>query len=637
LKLVQIKLLFILCIIGSVVAGCASDQNLRESKRLLLEGKMEEGLAKLEKVANEHPDNREYRAVLFRQRDIVLNQLASQADGLRTQGQLDAAETSYQRMLKIDPNSQRAQSGLEAVQTARRHTILVAQATELVKKGDFEAAQARLRPVLAEDPERRDARQLQRRIDEQTLKDVGVEPHLKSTFSKPITLEFRDASLKSVFEVISRSAGINFIFDKDVRPDLRASIFVKNTTIQDAIQLLLVTNQLEKKVVNENTILIYPNIPAKTKDYQELMVKSFYLSNADVKQTMNMIKTLVKTRDIFIDEKLNLLVMRDTLDAIRLAEKLIATQDLAEPEVTLDVEVLEVSHTRLVDLGLTPPTEASFTAAGATAGTFTLTDVAHINSDRINVSTLTATIKANMENGDTNLLANPRIRVKNREKAKIHIGEKVPVITTTFSSGTTTTTGFLPETVNYLDVGIKLDVEPNIYLDDDVAIKIGLEVSSLGQKTVTKNGSEVYRVGTRNVNTTLRLRDGETQVLAGLIKDEERQTINGIPGLGDIPAIGRLFSGKSDSKDKTEIVLLITPHIVRALARPDAMHAEFSAGTDGMIGGAPLLLRPAEGLIQSVPGVQLGSGRAQPRMPPPGAAQSAPMPDMPVPPPPVSE
>lgn len=594
-----------LFLVALVAAGCASDQAYRDGQRLLGEGKTEEGLAQLEHAVQQHPKDQELRAYLFHQRETSTNRILAQADSARLQDKFDEADAGYRRALALSPGNPRAQSGLDSIKAARRHNSLVAEATILFQKGDTDAAQARLRPVLVEDPANREAKQLQRRIDEKNFKDASASPVLKSTFKKPITLEFRDANLKSVFEVIARSAGINFIFDKDVRPDLKASIYVKNTTIEDAIKLLLVTNQLDKKIMNDNTVLIYPNIPAKAKDYQELTVKSFYLANADVKQTMNMIKALVKTRDIFVDEKLNMLVMRDTPEAIRLAEKLVATQDLSEPEVLLDVEVLEIGHKRAVDLGITPPTSVAFTAAGATADVFTLTDAKHINSDRINVSTLSASVNFNMNVGDTNLLANPRIRVKNREKATVHIGEKVPVITTTVSSAGTTS--FLPETVNYLDVGIKLEVEPNIYLEDDVSIKVKLEVSSLGQKNVTKSGSEVYRVGTRNVTTTLRLHDGETQILAGLINDEDRKTISGIPGLGDIPAIGRLFSTKNDSKDKTEIVLLITPHVVRNLTRPEASSLEFSAGTESDIGGGPLTLRPAEGLAPA-PGVRLGTG-----------------------------
>src|SRR6185295_8988906 len=189
------------------------------------------------------------------------------------------------------------------------------------------------------------------------------------------------------------------------------------------------------------------------------------------------------------------------------------------------------------------------------------------------------------EDGSTNLLANPRIRVKNREKASIHIGDRVPVLTTTAAAAGT----FVSQSVNYLDVGLKLEVEPLIYLDDDVGIKVGLEVSNITNTIQSPNGGALtYQIGTRTANTVLRMRDGETQILGGLINDEDRRNASRVPGLGDLPVLGRLFSSHSHNTAKTEVTLLITPHIVRTLARPDARTVEFSAGTEPPLGVTPL-------------------------------------------------
>ena len=384
----------------------------------------------------------------------------------------------------------------------------------------------------------------------------------------------------------------NFIFDRDVRPDLRSTMFVRNTRIEDAVRFLLATNQLEQKVLSENTILIYPNLPNKQKDYQELMVKSFYLANADVKQTLNLIKTVIKTRDVFIDDKLNLLVMRDTPDAIRLAEKLIAAQDLAEPEVMLEVEVLEVARNRLTEIGIRYPTQVTVGVQGAAGpGRVTLGETKGSWSELTTIGITDPALILNLkkQDGDTNLLANPRIRVKNREKAKIHIGDKLPVITTTSSVNVG-----VAESVTYLDVGLKLDVEPNVFLEDEVAMKVGLEVSNIVQEIRSANGTLTYRIGTRNTATTLRLKNGETQVLAGLIQDEERNTADKVPGLGNLPVLGRLFGSHKDERNKTEIVLLITPYIVRNLDRPGVTTLEFMSGTDASIGGGSLGLRSAD-------------------------------------------
>jgi general secretion pathway protein D len=322
------------------------------------------------------------------------------------------------------------------------------------------------------------------------------------------------------------------------------------------------------------------------------VVKSFYLANADVKHTANMIKTLVKTRDVYVDEKLNLLVIRDTPEAIRIAERLVANQDLAEPEVMLEVEVLEVGTTLLSELGIRWPDQISAGVVGAAGvpGQLTLREWQNRDSSLVRLSVTDPLLIVNLknQNGRTNILANPRIRVKNKEKAKVHIGDKVPVITTTAAG-----TGFVSESVNYLDVGLKLEVEPSVFLEDEVGIKVGLEVSSIVDQIESKSGTLTYRVGTRNAATTLRLRDGETQVLAGLISDEDRRNAAKVPLLGDLPVVGRLFTNNNDTASKTEIVLLITPRVVRNLQRPGIRLEEFPSGTEGAIGAAPLMLQNA--------------------------------------------
>ena len=190
------------------------------------------------------------------------------------------------------------------------------------------------------------------------------------------------------------------------------------------------------------------------------------------------------------------------------------------------------------------------------------------------------------ESSDTNLLANPRIRVKNKDKARVHIGDRVPVITTTSTANVGVT-----ESVNYLDVGLRLEVEPNISLDEEVGIRVGLEVSSIVREITSRSGTLTYQIGTRSAATNLRLRDGETQVLAGLINDEDRKSAQRVPGLGDLPIVGRLFATERKDGSKTEVILLITPHIVRNLARPGAAALEFTSGTEGSSIGSALSTR----------------------------------------------
>lgn len=583
----------VLLALGLLLTSCASEMHVREGSSLLAEGKIEEGLAELEKEMEQSPRNHELRNYYFRQRELQLTTLLSQAEIARRQGELDEAEATYRRMITIDRNNKRAQAGVEAVTFERRHQEQLKESEAQFKKGNINAASGMLQAVLTEAPGNKEALALKRRIAEKAAASTTTTPVLKSSKIKPVSLEFRDTNIKSVFELLSRNAGINFVLDREVRPDLKTTLFVKNSTVEDVVRLVLLTNQLEQKVLNDNTILIYPNTPAKLKEYQELVTKSFYIVNVDVKTIVNTIKTVVKTKDIIVDEKLNYLVMRDTPEAIRFAEKLIANQDVPDPEVILELEVLEVSSNRLKEIGIRYPEQISASLIGEddTAGTLRYDELKHFNSGLVRLSVTNPSLILNLRrvDSDTNLLANPRIRVKNREKAKVHVGERVPVITTT----STANVG-VSESVNYLDVGLKLEVEPTITLDDEVTMKIGLEVSNILETITRASGLQTYRLGTRNTSTTLMLSDGETQILAGLIQDDDRRTANKVPGLSNLPLIGRLFSNHNDVNTKTEIVLLITPRVVRNIARPEAQDSEFLSGTEAAIGAAPVTLKQTD-------------------------------------------
>ena len=614
----------------ALVAACTNPL-IKDTRALLNEGRTEEALASLEKATREDPQNHVYRSEYFRLRDFAVAQWLVQAEALRTASQLEAAEELYRRVLKYDAVNERATQGLAQTDLDRRHRALVAEADKLVKVEKYRDARELLATVLAENPTQREARQLQRLIEEKTTKPAVALLQLRSSVTKPISLELKDVPLRTVFDVIARAANLNFLFDKDVRADQRTTIVVRDAQVEDVIKLILATNQLEQKVLNETTALIYPNTPQKLREYQDLVVKTFYIANADVRQTANLIRTILKTRDIFIDEKLNLLVMKDTPNAIRLAEKLIAAQDIAEPEVMLEVEVLEIGYNRLMELGVSFPGSLGVsvvggaTAAGAagTPGTLTLPELRSRDQNLVNLTFTDPLFLFSLRqtDGRTNLLANPRIRVKNKEKAKIHIGDRVPVITTTAASAGT----FLSQSVSYLDVGLQLEVEPLIYLEDDVGIKVGLEVSSITNTIQPPGGGTlVYQIGTRKTSTVLRLKDGETQVLAGLINDEDRRNASRVPGLGDFPVLGRLFSSTSDTIAKTEIVLLITPRLMRTIVRPDARTTEFAAGTEASSSGGPLGATSSPSSFAPIPQPPASlsvPSPAQPGATPPGSTQ----------------
>ena len=591
-------------LIAVMLTGCAGQRLHSSGMTLVQEGHIEEGLIKLRQASEAEPDNLSYRTELLRSKGQITNRLLASASGERAVGHLDAAQAIYERVLKIDPDNRTAKIALETLAMDRRHAAMIEEARGFFTKGDLEAAQSALRPVLLENPKQGQAVMLQRQIDEQETKIQMAEPLLTGQFKKPISLQFRDANIKMVFEALSRTSGINVLLDKDVKADLKTSIFVKDVSVEDAIDLILMQSQLEKKILSDNTVYIYPDTAAKNKDFQDLKIRSFHLTNADPKQMLTMIKTLLKTKDIFVHEKTSSLVMRDTPAAIHLAEKMIADQDIADPEVMLEVEVLEISSSRLSDLGIKFPGQitlspiASLVPGPSSSGTattisqLTLDSLRGINRSNIGVSPIPSiTLNAMLQDSDTNILSSPRLRVRNREKAKIMIGERVPMITNTV---TPTTTGppVVTGTVTYQDVGLKLEVEPEIHLDNEVSIKIGLEVSSLGLAVNNNSGSQVFRVGTRNTSTVLRLSDGETQILGGLITDEDRSTVDKVPALGQIPLLGHLFSSDNGNKSKTEIVLSITPHIVGNFKLPNASEMEYWSGTESTLRSGKLVLKP---------------------------------------------
>jgi general secretion pathway protein D len=622
---------FLFALAALFVSGCATDSTYREGERLIQEGRTREGLDQLGRAVKSSPDNLQYRATYYRTLDAELGKLNAQAVLAVNKGDLDAAAGRYGEMLKLHPEDARASAGLAVIDVIRRNPGLVLKAKDAVARNDLAGARVILRTVLTQSPGDREALALLKEIDEREGTPQGGEmPHLGAEFQKRVSVEFRSAPVRSVCDVLAGQTGVNFVFDHDVRPDQMVTVVAHDTPISDVLDLLLTSGQLTKKVLNSKTVLIYPDQPAKRKAYEEQVVRAFFLTNLDAKGAMNMVRTMTRNNDLYVDEKRNILYVRGTPQAIEVVKKLVDVADQPDPEVMLDVEVLEVSRSKLLDLGVQWPNQFSvlnqileqnqtINAAGGTIATSaqyinvpqTLNLLAHVNSSSIGISP-TPTINFGATDGDVNILANPRIRVRNMEKATIHIGDKVPVITSNV-----TATGVTSESVSYLDVGLKFEVQPRVHLDGEVDMKVELEVSDIAQQIQSANGTVTYQLGNRNANTVLQLKDGETQVLAGLISDEDRKNMSKLPGLSDIPLLGHLFSDHHDSKKKTEIVLLITPHVLRNVERPSLAKSEFFVGTDDEPSAKPRLLGPMlERPVpvqggQAVPGsaaVQPGSG-----------------------------
>lgn len=579
LTTITILLIFVLS-----VPGCTNNRYFQDGKTALENGEYVQGLKLLKQAAEEKPVNNEHKQYYYRQKETWVSRTLREAETDRINENWDSAAQKYESVLEVEEGNSRAKDGLAALETAKRNSILFSEANTQAEKGEWGSAQDTLKKILTADPNHTRAKRLLAKVQGKLSENASFSV-IKSKFKKPVSLEFKSTPIKTVFELLSKTAGVNFILDKEIKNDTLVSVFVKNTTIDEALNNILSTSQLNKKILNENSVLIYPN--SKKNDYEELIAKTFYLHSADPKRVQELIKVIVGSKDVFVDESLKLIVVRDTPKAIDTISKLIQAYDLDDPEVLLEVEVLEVSADKLSEIGIRFPSQLTLgvIGAGGTAGKLTLNEAKSFNSSMAQVTITDPALILNLRGtaGSSNTLANPHIRVRNHKKAKVHIGDRVPVIT-----NTATSTGFVSESVNYLDVGLKLDVEPTVLVDDDVGIDVALEVSNIVNEVVSKSGSLSYRIGTRNASTSLKLKNGETQILAGLISRDERTSADRVPGIADLPIIGRLFSSKRETRSKTEIVLLITPKIVRNITIPEPSYTEFSLGTE--TGNAPAVM-----------------------------------------------
>ncbi|MDB6008786.1 MAG: type and secretion system protein [Gammaproteobacteria bacterium] len=566
----------------ALIAGCAANRLHEEGLKAVARGDYEDGVAKLSEAVRSDPRNMGYRLDLAARRDEAVQRLIGIADDARAAGQFDAAALAYRRVLVIDPANDRAHRGLAMLDGDARQSATVAAARQDFERKDYDSAEAKLRVILGADPGFKPAQDLAAAITA-ARGPTTVAPRLKTRDNRKVTLQFRDAPTKMVFEVLSRETGINFILDKDIKSDGKTTIFVQDVAVEEAIDLVLDQSALARQVLSSNMVMVYPNNPNKQKEYEQQMVRTFYLTNAEPKEVESMLKAVLGAKTLFIDERSSAVILRDTPDAVRMAEKLVASVDVPEAEVMLEVEVLEISSSKLQDLGILYPSTATLTptavGTGVAASGLVLSDLSHQNSHTITVTPLSVTLNAMKQAGLTKTLASPRIRAHNKEKAKILIGSRLPVITnsvTPTAAGTPVVTG----SVQYLDVGLTLEVQSTVHLDGDVGIKVSLEVSSLLKQITTASGTIAYEIGTRNANTMLRLKDGETQILAGLIQDSDTRTANTIPGLGDIPLLGRLFGTHHTDREKDEIVLSITPRIIRMQPRPASDMTEFWYGSE---------------------------------------------------------
>ena len=560
----------------ATLGACSIDGIRNQASDLAQGGHYEDATRVLKDGVAAHPESGELQADLIRLRQKSLDQLIADAQMEQAQGRYDEALALLSRAETFDPHTGRVMALEHDVAVDRRQAAALKSAEEANAKHHYAAALDTVNDALKENGRNKSLLVLQQKLQASLRDGQRAAGHAGLGDARPISLDFRDASLRSVLDVMAHFSGINFILDKDIKPDTHITVYLKSARFEDALDLITSSNQLAKKVLDDKTVMIYPNTPEKQHENQEQVVRVFYLASGDAKGAAALVKSMLKIKEPYVDERKNMLSLRDSPENVELAARLISLYDQPDAEVLLEAEVIEVSATRLTQLGITYPSSITLSPLVPDgASQLTLKNVKDLGASTIGVTLPNLLISLKRQVGDVNILASPKIRARSGEKGKIMIGDKVPVITTTTGSN-----GFASESVSYQDVGLSLNVEPTVYADDDVAIKVEMEVSTLGQQVTTSAGSVAYQISTRNAATVLRLRDGETQLLGGLISNQETSSSDRVPGLGDLPVLGRLFRNQSDNGTKTELVLAITPHILRNIKRPDAAESELWVGTE---------------------------------------------------------
>jgi len=531
----------------------------------------------------------------------------------------DAAVDYYLRALKADPHNVNYKIGLDQArfEAGQNH---VKQGLKLREKGDLQGALSEFQRAQVLDPSSTSADQELKRTlqmiaeraqaaqtEEQPLMENGepelasAPPQLKPLSRAPINLRMTN-DIKVVYDTIGKLAGITVIYDPDLQAR-RIPVDLNNITLEQALDIVSLESKAFWKPVTENIILIAPDNTQKRRDYEEQVVRTFYLSNVAIAQDLTEITTglrqLLDLKRIQQVNAQNAIIIRDTPDKIALADKIIRDIDKAKPEILVQMEVLQARTDKLRNLGIVPGQSATIAinpnsstssnngsgsgsgGSSSSPGTVTLKQLTHLNQNDVVLTLPGATANFALTDSATRILDNPEIRAVDGQPAKLRVGDRVPVATGSFQAGvgvgSTAGAGFVNPLVNtqfqYIDVGVNVDITPHVHANRDISLKIAAEVSSV-TNTVTIGGIQQPIISQRKIEHEVRLKEGEVSILGGLFERVDSKTLNGWPGLANVPIIRYLFSGENVDHQETETLIVLIPRIVRM---PDWTRANLRA------------------------------------------------------------
>jgi general secretion pathway protein D len=508
------------------------------------------------------PKDLRYRAAFEHARFEAAATIVHRGQKLREEGKLDDAVAEFQKALTIDPS------------------LFIAK-QELIHTQKMIEDQRNPQPQAAGPPS-----SLERKIHE-----AAGPVELAPISNTPITVKMLNTKSDVVYRTVGQLAGVNVLFDPDYTPR-PINVDLSGVTLEEALEITALESKTFWRPVTSNTIFVAADNPAKRKELEQSVLKTFYLTNlsqpTELQDVVNAIRAVLDVQRVQQLLSQNALVVRGTPDQIALAQKLVEDLDKARPEVIIDIAVMQVSKDRSRTLGLNPPTSATVqlqnninntttttgTTSSGTSGTVTtssgtnsisLNTLGNLTAENFQVTIPAANLSVLMSNSDTKLIQNPQIRALDGQKASLKIGDRVPVATGSFQPGIGGV-GINPlvnTQFQYLDVGVNIDVTPRVHANGEVTLKITMDVSAVtGQQNI--GGISQPIIGQRKIEHEIRLKDGEANLLGGIMEDQQTKQLSGIPGLAQIPILKYLFSQTTQDHSENEIVFAIVPHIIRA-------------------------------------------------------------------------
>ena len=602
MKLWKRSLAALMCAVLTACAGSTAYQQAKDEEAV---GHWDLAVMEYAKAVENDPTNNSYKVALERAKRKASQIHFEKGKMYRASGRPDLAVVEFAQTVLLDPTN------------------------------DY--AEAELRKSEAEEAKLEAERAAETRMQELKKKTKGaraVTPMLEPSSDRPINLNFpQPKPIKQIYRALADAAGINVVFDPQLKDD-NVSIVLTSIDFQKALETLLRQENHFYKIVDEHTILIAADTPQNRKTYEDLVIRTFFLSNADVTEVANALRALLQTTRISVNKAENSITLRDTSDKVAVAERIVEQNDKQVAEVVVDVELLQINTTKTQNLGIQlvpravgatiPSPGTGVTNLGATvANGFTWDQLQQIGIKSFGFTIPSVVLTFIKDNSDAEVLAKPQLRIAEGQKAQLLIGDRVPIPVSSFNTSNVSGSNVVPITsYQYQDIGIKIEVEPRVHHNKEVTLKLMTEVSNISGYAPTTQGQQPQPIiGTRTVSSNIRLRDGETNFLAGLYRTDKSNSKETIPFIGDIPILGRIFSRVNTDNKTTDLVLTLTPHIIRI---PDITEEDLTpvyVGTDANISyqGGPRIENPNRdaGPFEQQPGRQ----PAQRIPPPPGAPQ----------------